>query len=231
MNATWIDIPTRDGQQFQGYLSLPPTGRGPGIVLLQEIWGVNHHIRTVADQYALSGYTVLAPDIFWRVEPRIDLEYNEAGNERAFALAGTVDRDQATLDIADAVDCLKARGEVDGKTAVLGYCLGGQLAFRTAATGRPDAAICFYGGKTVNYLDEADRVSQPILFHHGEQDTSIPPADIAAIKTAMSGNSQAEFFEYPDAGHGFNCWGRPLYNQPAAALAQARTLKFLAKYL
>lgn len=231
MNASWIDIPTRDGQQFQGYLSLPPTGRGPGIVLLQEIWGVNHHIRSVADQYALSGYTVLAPDVFWRIEPRIDLDYNEAGNQRAFALAGEVDRDQATLDIADAVDCLKARDEVDGKTAVLGFCLGGQLAFRTAATGKPDAAVCYYGGKTVNYLGEAERITQPIMFHHGDLDNSIPADDVAAIKAAFSGRNNAEFFEYPDAGHGFNCWGRSLYNQSAAALAHGRSLEFLARHL
>lgn len=231
MNASWIDIPTRDGQQFQGYLSLPPTGSGPGIVLIQEIWGVNHHIRTVADQYALSGYTVLAPDVFWRIEPRLDLDYNEAGNRRAFALAGEVDRDQATLDVADAVDCLKARDEVNGKTAVLGFCLGGQLAFRTAATGKPDAAVCYYGGKTVDYLAEAERITQPILFHHGDLDKSIPPEAIASIKAAFAGRNSAEFFEYADAGHGFNCWGRSLYNQNAAALAQGRSLEFLARVL
>lgn len=231
MNASWIDIPTRDGKNFQGYLTLPPTGSGPGIVLLQEIWGVNHHIRTVADQFALSGYTVLAPDVFWRIEPRVDLEYNEAGNEKAFGLAKTVDRDQATLDIADAVDCLKARDEVTGKTAVLGFCLGGQLAFRAAVTGKPDAAVCYYGGKTVDYIDEAEQINIPIQFHHGGQDGSIPADAIATIEAAFAGNNNAEFFEYPDAGHGFNCWGRSLYNQKASALAQGRSLEFLATHL
>ncbi|PTY36117.1 carboxymethylenebutenolidase [Saccharospirillum sp. MSK14-1] len=231
MNASWIDIPTRDGNTYQGYLTLPPTGSGPGIVLLQEIWGVNYHIRTVADQFALSGYTVLAPDVFWRIEPRIDLDYNEAGNEKAFSLAKAVDRDQATLDIADAVDCLKTRDEVSGKTAVLGFCLGGQLAFRVAATGKPDAAVCYYGGKTVDYLDEAKQINIPIQFHHGGQDGSIPPDAITAIKEALAHHKPAEFFEYPDAGHGFNCWGRSLYNQNASALAQGRSLEFLAHYL
>ena len=231
MNASWIDIPTADGQTYQGYLSLPPTGSGPGIVLLQEIWGVNHHIRTVADQYALSGYTVLAPDVFWRIEPRIDLDYNEAGNERAFGLAKTVDRDQAVLDVADAVDCLKTRSDVSGGTAVLGFCLGGQLAYRVAATGKPDAAVCYYGGKTVNHLDEAERINQPILFHHGGLDKSIPPEDVTAIKAAFAGRDNAEFYEYADAGHGFNCWGRSLYNQSASALAQGRSLAFLADKL
>jgi len=231
MNASWIDIPTRDGKTFQGYLSLPPTGSGPGIVLLQEIWGVNHHIRTVADQFALSGYTVLAPDLFWRIEPRIDLEYNEAGNEKAFSLAKRVDRDQATLDVADAVDCLKARNEVTGKTAVLGFCLGGQLAFRAAATGKPDAAVCYYGGKTVDYLDEAKQINLPIQFHHGGQDGSIPPDAVASIKTAFGDKNIAEFFDYADAGHGFNCWGRSLYNQKASALAHGRSLEFLATHL
>lgn len=231
MNTSWIDIPTQDGNTFQGYLSLPPTGSGPGIVLLQEIWGVNHHIRSVADQFALSGYTVLAPDVFWRIEPRIDLDYNDAGNEKAFSLVKTIDRDQATADIADAVDYFKTRDEVSGKTAVLGFCLGGQLAFRVAATGKADAAVCYYGGRTVDYLDEAQQINVPIQFHHGGEDGSIPADAVAAIKAAFADKNNAEFFDYPDAGHGFNCWGRALYNQKASALAHGRSLIFLAEHL
>ena len=95
MNAHWIDISTARGETFSGYLSLPPTGRGPGIVLIQEIWGVNEHIRTLADQYALDGYVVLAPDLFWRLERRVDLAYDEAGSARARQLLQTVDGTQA----------------------------------------------------------------------------------------------------------------------------------------
>ena len=146
MNAHWIDISTARGETFSGYLSLPPTGRGPGIVLIQEIWGVNEHIRTLADQYALDGYVVLAPDLFWRLERRVDLAYDEAGSARARQLLQTVDGTQAAADVAAAVDVLRARPEVTGRVATLGYCFGGQMAFRAAALARAEAAVCYSGG-------------------------------------------------------------------------------------
>lgn len=231
MNARWIDIATARGERFSGYLSLPPTGRGPGIVLIQEIWGVNEHIRALADQYALDGYVVLAPDLFWRLERRVDLAYDEAGSARARQLLQTVDGAQAAADVAAAVDGLRGRPEVTGRVATLGYCFGGQMAFRAAALAQADAAVCYYGGGIANHLDLAPRVTMPILFHHAEQDALIPPDMVAAIKAAFAGRSNAVFADHPSVGHGFNCWGRPNYDQQAAALAHGRTLEFLARHL
>lgn len=231
MNARWIDIATARGERFSGYLSLPPTGRGPGIVLIQEIWGVNEHIRALADQYALDGYVVLAPDLFWRLERRVDLAYDEAGSARARQLLQTVDGAQAAADVAAAVDVLRGRPEVTGRVATLGYCFGGQMAFRAAALAQADAAVCYYGGGIANHLDLAPRVTMPILFHHAGQDALIPPDMVAAIKAAFAGRSNAVFADYPGVGHGFNCWGRPNYDQQAAALAHGRTLEFLARHL
>ena len=231
MNARWIDIATARGERFSGYLSLPPTGRGPGIVLIQEIWGVNEHIRALADQYAQDGYVVLAPDLFWRLERRVDLAYDEAGSARARQLLQTVDGAQAAADVAAAVDGLRGRPEVTGRVATLGYCFGGQMAFRAAALAQADAAVCYYGGGIANHLDLAPRVTMPILFHHAGQDALIPPDIVAAITAAFAGRSNAVFADYPGVGHGFNCWGRPNYDQQAAALAHGRTLEFLARHL
>lgn len=231
MTSKWIDIQAYNGNTFSGYLALPPTGKGPGIVLVQEIWGVNHHIRQVAEQYALDGYVVLAPDVFWRLEPRVDLDYAQAGTQRAMSLLQSLDFAQAGTDVASAVDCLRSLPEVTGKIAVIGYCMGGQLAYRAAATGKPDAAVCYYGGGIQQNLELAEQIKQPILFHYAGQDQLIPAQAVADVKAALSGNSDARFFDYPDANHGFNCWGRPMYDQKAAALARGRTLRFLSENL
>lgn len=231
MNAHWIDIATPGAQGLTGYLSLPPTGKGPGIVLIQEIWGVNEHIRAVADQYAMDGYVVLAPDVFWRLEARVDLGYDQAGSEKAFGLLQTVDLAQAALDVASAVDALRSRPEVSGKIATLGFCMGGQLAYRAAATGKPDAAVAYYGGGIQNNLDVADKITQPILFHYAELDGFIPQTAVADVKAKFAGRANARFFDYAAADHGFNCWRRPSYNQRSAALARGRTLQFLAEHL
>ena len=231
MNACWIDIATARGATFSGYLSLPPTGRGPGIVLIQEIWGVNEHIRALADQYALDGYVVLAPDLFWRLAPRVELAYDEAGSARAVELYRAVDTAQAAEDVASAVATLRGRPEVTGPVGTLGYCLGGQMAFRAAALAQADAAVCYYGGGIADHLGLAPRVTMPVLLHHAGDDSLITPEAVARIKAAFVGRGNAMFADYPGVGHGFNCWGRPNYNQKAAALAHGRTLEFLARHL
>ena len=231
MQSKWIEIAGAGGEAFGGYLSLPPTGRGPGIVLIQEIWGVNTHIRAVADQYALDGYVVLAPDIFWRLEPRVDLAYDEAGTAKARGFLQRVDLELATDDIGRAVDVLKAMPAVSGKVAALGFCIGGQLAYRAAATGKPDAAVAYYGGGIQGQLQLAERIANPILFHYAGLDALIPQTAVEAVKACFAGRDNASFFDYPEADHGFNCWGRPAYRQRAAALAHGRTLQFLAQHL
>ena len=115
MHASTISIPSHDGKAFDAYLSLPPKGTGPGLVILQEIWGVNEHIRTVADQYALDGYVVLAPDIFWRQQPRVDLQYTEADTQLAYQYMQNLDGPNAVADLMDTAKALRARPEVTGQ--------------------------------------------------------------------------------------------------------------------
>jgi carboxymethylenebutenolidase len=231
MPGTTISIPSHDGKVFDAYLSLPPTGKGPGLVLIQEIWGVNAHIRAVADQYAMDGYVVLAPDVFWRQEPKTDLAYNETDTKKAYQLMNGLDGPNAIKDLVTTAQTLRQRAEVTGKLGVVGFCMGGRLSYHLAATGVVDTAVCYYGGRIQDQLDVAASIQAPILFHYGALDAHIPATAVEAVKGAFAGRSNAQFHVYEGADHGFNCWGRPMYNQRAAALARGRTLEWLSNHI
>lgn len=227
MTAQWIDITAKDGGKFKGYLALPPTGKGPGIVLLQEIFGVNAHIRSVAEQYALDGYVVLAPDIFWRQEPGVELAYEGADMEKAFSLMKAMDANQAVEDIGCAVDTLRGRPELQGKVASLGYCMGGILSFRSALDAGVDSAVCFYPGGIANHLDKADRLEVPVQFHFAGQDKHITEEHIEQTRQAFADRDDVMVHVYDGADHGFNCWARAAYDRHASALSHGHTLTFL----
>jgi carboxymethylenebutenolidase len=230
MSSQWIDIAAAGGSKYGGYLSLPPLGKGPGIVLFQEIFGVNRHIRAVADQYALDGFVVLAPDLFWREAPRVELGYEGADRERGIALMKGADPKQLAEDVKSTVAALRARPEVTGKVGAVGYCMGGRLAYVAAAIAGVDAAACFYGGGIQDQLDRVASIRCPIQFHYGAKDTGIPMEAVEKVKAAFAGK-KAEFWIYPDAGHGFNCWDRAAYHAPSAALSHGRALEFFAPAL
>lgn len=226
VSTQWIDI----APGFAGYLALPPAGSGPGLVLWQEIFGVNEHIRSVAEQYALDGFVVLAPDAFWRQAPRVELGYAGADFERAIALMKAYAPDEALADAAAAVQVLRARPEVIGRVGSFGYCMGGRLAYLTAATAGVDAAVAYYGGGIHLQLDRAAAVTCPVQFHYAEHDDNIPLAAVQQVRDAMV-TKNAEVHVYPGARHGFNCWARGSYHAPSAALAHGRSLAFLAQHL
>jgi len=225
VTTRWLDI--QPG--FAGYLALPPAGRGPGLVLFQEIFGVNEHIRAVAEQYALDGFVVLAPDLFWRQAPRVELGYEGAERERAMALMKAADPKQLAEDVRTSVAALRGRPEVsaDSRVGAIGYCLGGRLAYVAAATASVDAAVCYYGGGIQSQLDLAPQVACPVQFHYAGDDPNIPPEAVDKVRAAFEGRD-AEFHLYPGAHHGFNCWARSAWDAPSAALAHGRALTFLA---
>jgi len=229
MSSQWISIAATEGGSYDAYLALPPAGRGPGLMLFQEIFGVNAHIRAVAEQYALDGFVVLAPDLFWRDAPRVELGYDGADRERGIALMKAGDAAQWIADMKTTVAALRARPEVVGKLGAFGYCLGGRMAYLAAATLPLDAASCFYGGGVHDQLDRAAGVTCPIQFHYGSRDANIPLAAVEKVRGAFA-SRPAEVFVY-DAEHGFNCWARHSYSAPAAALAHARTLAHFAQHL
>ena len=227
VSTSWIDI----APGFAGMLALPPAGRGPGLVLWQEIFGVNPHIRAVAEQYALNGFVVLAPDAFWRQARRVELGYEAADRERAYALMNGYRSADALADIAASVAALRARPEVAGaKVGSIGYCMGGRLAYLAAATAGVDAAVAYYGGGIHTQLERAAAIACPVQFHFAGSDDHIPPAAVEQVRAAMTGK-RAEVHVYPGAVHGFNCWARQAYHPASAALAHGRSLVFLAHHL
>lgn len=228
--ASWISLPSPDGP-IDAYLARPPSGHGPGILLLQEIFGVNAHIRGIADQFALAGFTVLAPDLFWREGRRVELGYVGDDRERALALMRTLTREQAVSDMTASLAALRARPECGPRVAAVGYCMGGRLAFAAAALCDVQAAVAYYGGGIADQSALAAKIDCPVLFHHAEMDASIPPAAVATVQAAMAASpaaDRAEFHIYPGAQHGFNCWARSAYHPASSALALGRTLQFLA---
>ena len=232
MNSRWIDIKAQDGGQFKGYLSLPQQagkgGKGPGIVLIQEIFGVNAHIRGVADQYARDGYTVLAPDIFWRVQPMVDIGYGQEDMQTGIGYMQKMDFAAAVKDLGATVAALRGMPECTGKVASLGYCMGGMLSYLCAANAGVDAAVCYYPGGVHTKLEEAAKIKCPVQFHFAGNDNHIPAAAVEAVKQTFAGRDGVRIDVYPGAQHGFNCWDRPAYNQQSSALAHGRSLSFLA---
>jgi carboxymethylenebutenolidase len=230
VTTQWIEIDSAEGK-FGAYLAIPHTQKGPGIVLIQEIFGVNEHIRSVAEQYAADGYVVIVPDLFWRSGHRIELTYDEAGWKRAVELMNATDVGKAQKDIELAIDALKAQPGLDGGIASIGYCFGGLLSYHTAANGLVDVAIAYYGGGIQNQLGRADEIEVPLLMHFGEQDSHIPLEAVEKIAERFENNDNVEIVVYPEAEHGFNCSHRESYNQRAAAEAHGNTLIFLGMEL
>ncbi len=230
IHTLWVSVPSGGGA-FDAYLALPPAGSGPGLVLYQEIFGVNEHIRTVAEQYALDGFVVLVPDIFWRQQPRVELGYEADDRAKGIALAGTLKPEQLMLDMRAAVDALRGLAQVGGrKVGTLGYCMGGRLAYMSAALAEIDAAVSYYGGGIHDQLHLVSGIHCPTQFHYAERDDHIPLSAVARVREAFAGKI-CEVHVYDGAMHGFNCWQRASYHAASAAVAHGRALRFLAGHL
>ncbi|MGP1397897.1 MAG: dienelactone hydrolase family protein [Inquilinaceae bacterium] len=224
MAGDYITVSASDGGKFRAYLAVPAKGDGPGIVLIQEIFGVNAHIRDVADLYAEEGYTVIAPDLFWRLEPGVELGYGDADRGRAMDLYQKLDIDRAVDDITATVKALRQRPECVGKVGALGFCLGGKLAYLAAARSGVDCAVSYYGVGIEAALDEASAISCPLAFHFAEKDKFSPPETIERIRAAFAGRPDVAFYVYPGVDHAFNAPQRPSYDKPASLMAHSRSL-------
>jgi carboxymethylenebutenolidase len=230
VTSRWIDIPA-GADSFGAYLALPKSGKGPAVIIVQEIFGVNGHIRAVTEQYAQDGYVAIAPDVFWRTQPRVELTYAGADRDKGIELLQKTNVDLAVADIGATAAALRAMPEVTGKVAAIGYCFGGRLAYLAAAQGTVDAAVAYYGGGIQNLLDLAPKIKVPMQFHYGEVDSGIPMSAVGEVKERFAGRDNVEFHIYPNADHGFNCTDRASYHQHSAALAHGRTLTFLGERL
>jgi carboxymethylenebutenolidase len=224
-------LTTADGKPFRGYLATPPGRKGPGILLCQEIFGINDHIREIADQYAEEGYFVLAPDLFHRLEPNIELGYGAEDFKRAFDLYQRFDEDKGAKDVRAAVGALRKVRGCNGNVAALGYCLGGKLAYLAAAHAGVDAAIGYYGVYIEKNLHEAKKIKCPLLLHFAGSDRFVPSAAVSRIQKALAKLPEFESYIYPDVDHAFNCKERPAYNRSAASLAYSRSIAFLRRHI
>ena len=216
-----ININTSGMQCIGAYLAnAAGTARG-GIVVVQEIFGVNEHVRSVADRFAEAGYTAIAPAFFDHVESGVELDYGDAGFARGRALVGEVGFERALEDVASAADSIRSAGRI----GVVGYCWGGTVALLSATRlGLP--AVSYYGARNVQFLHEPLRA--PVQFHFGERDTSIPAE---AVQKHREAYPDMDVYTYP-AGHAFNRDVDPAHYQPASArIALERTLAFFEKHL
>lgn len=221
--SEFVTLKAADGQQLGAYVAHPAGEPVAGLVVVQEIFGVNHHIRTVADGYAKDGFLVVAPALFDRIEPGVELGYTGADRQKAMSLLAQLDTEKSLLDVAAAIECAAS---VTGKrTGVVGYCYGGTMAWLAASRLNPGAAVVYYGGRIAQYADEELRA--PVLLHFGRQDAHIPEAEIDRIHTA---HPEVEIYLY-DAGHGFNRDADASYNPVAALAAWERSLQFLKLHL
>ncbi len=228
-------IQAQDGGSFDAYCAIPSSGNGPGVVVFQEIFGINDNMRGLANRLATEGYVALVPDMFWRIEPRFERK-DESGIGDAFAVVQQFDATLGALDIAATHAHLLDMAECSGKVGVIGFCLGGALAFNAAAPSRvdgrgPDAAVCYYGSAINDMLGLADAITCPTMYHYGNTDVFIPEENIAAVEQAVASRAGVEFHRY-EAGHAFSNWDAPsMYNAEAAELSWDRTLAFFAKHL
>ena len=216
-----IQLTAADGHQLAAYLAKPAGAPKGGLVVCQEIFGVNVHIRSVADGYAEAGYLTVAPALFDRTERGVELGYDEDDVTTGRAYRANVTWDQA---LADVTASLVVAAEA-GKTGVVGYCWGGSVAWLAACRLPVAAAVCYYGGQIHDFREE--QPGCPTMLHFGEEDGQIPPDHVAAIRAERP---EAEVFIYP-AGHGFNCDRRGSYHEASAAQARERSLAFFGEHL
>src|ERR1700734_150375 len=226
-----IIIESPDGT-FRAYISRPAKLPAPAVVVLQELFGVNADIRATCDELAEQGFFAVAPDLFWRQEPGVDLSVtSEADWQHGLRLYQAYDRDTGVRDIRDTLDAVAKLPDCTGKIAVQGYCLGALMTFLTAVRCHVDAAVAYHGGDTEKYLGEVDNLSAPLLMHLGEDDEFISKAAQAQIKAALAAKANATVYSYPGQRHAFSRHNGMHYNAAAAALANGRTSEFLQRQL
>ncbi len=220
--SEFTTIMSRDGHEMRTWLAAPPGKPRGAVLVVQEIFGVNSHIRSVADGYAAEGYVAIAPSLFDRIRQGIELGYEQSDVQEGFGYVQQLKPEQTLLDLSAAIAVVRHAGRV----GVVGYCWGGRMTYICACELPIACGVSYYGGGITQYL--AKRPKCPMMYHFGELDTHIPLSDVEKIKAA---NPEGIFHLYPGAGHGFNCDQRSSYNPQAAALARERSLAFFARHL
>ena len=228
------DIPLKasDGGSFSGYLATPSAGKGPGIVVIQEIFGVNAGMRRIADDLAAQGYTALCPDLFWRQEPGIQLtDKSKEEWARAFELYKGFDPAKGVDDLKASLAALRKHPACTGKVGAVGYCLGGLLAYLMATRTDVDASVGYYGVGIEGHLGEADKIGKKLMLHIAEEDKFVPKETQRKVTDALGKNPNVTIHSYPGVDHGFARPGGEHHDAAAAASANRRTAEFFKKHL
>ncbi|WP_282608927.1 dienelactone hydrolase family protein [Pelagibius sp. Alg239-R121] len=218
-----VELMASDGHKLSGYRAEAAGTPKGGLVVVQEIFGVNGHFRNLCDAFAAEGYVALAPALFDRIETGLELGYDEEGTARGRQLKLEIPWDDAVKDIDAAMSNLSG----SGKIGVVGYCYGGSVAWLGATRLRPAASVCYYGGQIADFRDEMPNC--PVQMHFGRTDPMILPEHVESIQQAQA-DAPVEVHLY-DAGHGFSCDERGGFDADSTALAQSRTLSFLGRHL
>ena len=231
MSSRAEQVTTQDGP-FDMTVWLPEAGRGPGILLIQEIYGVSDYIRAVAGDLARLGYVTGAPDMFWRLRPRYEAKHDEEGLKESMGMASRFDWEKGLTDAEQAMRHLSALPEVSGGTGIMGFCFGGTIAYLLAARTDPATVVSFYGSGVPDNLDALDRIHCPLLFHFGGSDPYISRDKVAQVEDAARGRPNVEIHVQEEAGHAFHNRIAPMFYQPEpAARAWELTEAFLRRTL
>lgn len=233
---TDLSIRAADGDSFASYLAAPkgnPEHRSaPGVIIIQEIFGINPWVRAVADGFAEHGYVALAPDLYWRLKPGVSLDAdNEDEFKKGVGYMQRFDEAKGIEDLKASVASLRAHPSCNGRVGSVGYCLGGKLAFLLACRSDTDCNIGYYGVNLPSVLDEVASITKPLLLHIAEKDKFVPPTAQAQIKGALFNNPLITLHSYPAADHGFARAGSHAYNPAPAKRANGRTAEFLRRHL
>jgi carboxymethylenebutenolidase len=230
MSGKVVQVVGHDGA-FSAYLAMPEGNPKAGIVVIQEIFGVNAVMRDITDAYAAQGYAALCPDLFWRIEPNVQLsDKSDEEWKRAFALMNAFDPDKGVDDIDAAIDYLRDHIGV-AKVGAVGFCLGGMLAFLTAARTDVDASVSYYGVNIDKRLEEAEKLAQPLMLHIAGKDKFVSPAAQESIKAGLHNHPQVTINVYDAQDHAFAREGGAHFDAQAAELANRRTADFFRDHL
>ena len=230
MSGKDITINTTDGP-FGGYLAVPASAGGAGIVVIQEIFGINKFVRAVADRYAAHGYLALAPDLFWRLEPGVQLDDRKPAEfQRGLDLMGQFNIDLGIKDIEAAIHHLRAEQHCQ-RVGAVGYCLGGLLSYLTAARTDVDASVGYYGVNIQARLGEAANIRKPLMLHIAGKDKFVPPEAQTKVIDALKANPNVMIHVYPEMDHAFARIDGEHYDRANAELADGRTATFFRQHL
>ena len=226
-----IEISGPDGR-FNAYLAQPSATPAPSIVVIQEIFGVNDVMRELCDSFAARGYNAICPDLFWRLEPNVQItDKTDAEWQKAFDLMGRFDPDKGVEDLKTTLHHLRGLENCTGKAASVGYCLGGKLAYMMACRSDADCNVAYYGVGLDQMLDEARNIRKPLLMHMATEDQFVPKDAQARIREGLRTQEQVQIFVYEGNEHAFAREGGAHYDPAAASLANERTMDFLKQHL